>query len=92
MNRTAKSKKAASTNLKVEPDDMTTNEHKAIESMMLMFKSVDYVHSNEFIDIETALMCSPAFREFSKESGVNRHDAARLLIAGQMYQRLVKRS
>ncbi len=42
-------------------DDITTNEHKAIEGMMLMFKTTDYPHSNEFLDICTALEASPAF-------------------------------
>jgi hypothetical protein len=67
-------------------DDVTTNEHKAIESMMLMFGATDYADTDGFLDIASALDASPAFQQFSEETHVNSIVAAKLLIAGKMYE------
>jgi len=67
-------------------DFLHTPAHRAVEVMMQMSRVLpEYFDMDVYLDICTDLKHSPAFREFSKEEGIDHLTAAKLLLAGKFY-------
>lgn len=73
-----------------EKDDLTSNEHLAMDMMMTFLENqiLDWHSTDGYIDICAALDASPAFRRYKEERKIGYLAAADLLIAGMFYAEL----
>jgi len=78
-------------NPEIGVDFSLTPAHRAIETMMHISRVLpEYFDMDVYLDICTDLKHSQAFREFSKQEGIDHLTAAKLLLAGKFYSQFLE--